>query len=502
MAIFTTLGLIATYEVLRSQADRVSAAITCLLLGSSPLLFEFSTTLVFSDMPYFCTSMILLWLLPRVDSNLSPHWKQVAWWLLCGTLLLVSILMRSTGIALLGGILGWLAVSLFSDREAAKRRFKILIPLVIAGIATQTAWMSWAAKHQFFEWPLHGYQENYLGQLKLKNGNYPELGLATWKDVLRRPVDNAGDIATAMVGLYSRKQASSAWYSPMTVIPVFLMVLGLGYSFRKTGGGLLEWYFVSYEAMFLFWPWDFELRFALPVAPLAFFYMWRGAIRLWRLAQDKPRGVSLFGLVIAAAGSLSSVAWGWDVPKPQMWWCIVLWLIVAVIAILLSWGRRELVRYFSLLLEARLTIRGRLVPLRQALGYGVITCLLAAGIAMQLGIGLNNLRQLPESDPDIQAAQWIKAHSAPSTVIMARKEDLVYHYSQRRVIWFPPSSDARLLMEGIRKYHVQQVVVVDRENSYWKPSDADSFRALSEAYPNTFVPIYKGPHSKVFAVSS
>jgi hypothetical protein len=49
------------------------------------------------------------------------------------------------------------------------------------------------------------------------------------------------------------------------------MVLGLGYSFRKTGGGLLEWYFVSYEAMFLFWPWDFELRFALPVAPLAFF---------------------------------------------------------------------------------------------------------------------------------------------------------------------------------------------------------------------------------------
>src|SRR5229473_1328255 len=102
----------------RNRQD-VAVYLFLLLLGSSPLLFEFSTTLVFSDMPYFCTSMILLWLLPRVDSNLSPHWKQVAWWLLCGTLLLVSILMRSTGIALLGGILGWLAVSLFSDREAA-----------------------------------------------------------------------------------------------------------------------------------------------------------------------------------------------------------------------------------------------------------------------------------------------------------------------------------------------------------------------------------------------
>jgi hypothetical protein len=121
--------------------------------------------------------------------------------------------------------------------------------------------------------------------------------------------------------------------------------------------------------------------------------------------------VGLFGLVIAAAGSLSSIAWGWGVPKPQMRWCVALWLIAAVIAIILSWGRRDLVRYFSLLLEARLTIRGRLVPLRQALGYGVITCLFVAGIAMQLGIGLNNLRQLPESDPDIQAAQWIKAHS-------------------------------------------------------------------------------------------
>ena len=38
-------------------------------------------------------------------------------------------------------------------------------------------------------------------------------------------------------------------------------------------------------------------------------------------------------------------------------------------------------------------------------------------------------------------AEWIKAHSAPSTVITARIDDIVYHYSHRRVIWYPTWRD-------------------------------------------------------------
>ena len=45
-------------------------------LGSSPEVFQFSTRLVFSDMPYFCTSMMLLWLMMRLDSDEGQTWKR------------------------------------------------------------------------------------------------------------------------------------------------------------------------------------------------------------------------------------------------------------------------------------------------------------------------------------------------------------------------------------------------------------------------------------------
>ena len=198
-------------------------------------------------MPYFCTSMMLLWLMMRLDLDERQTWKGIWWWL-AGGLMIVSVLMRSTGIALAGAILGWIFVSFFKKREAVKRRIRIFLPLAIAGIVVQGAWMYWAARHQFSEWPIHGYQENYLAQLKLKSGNDPELGMATWRDVLSRPVHNADDRAASLVGLFTRKQMAAAWYSPGTLIPLGLALLGLGYSFWRSGGGLLEWYFVSYEA--------------------------------------------------------------------------------------------------------------------------------------------------------------------------------------------------------------------------------------------------------------
>ena len=66
-----------------------------------------------------------------------------------------------------------------------------------------------------------------------------------------------------MVGLFTHKQMSPAWYSPGTVIPLAVSLMSLVYTFRKTGGGIAEWYFVSYQFLFLFRPWNLELRFQL-----------------------------------------------------------------------------------------------------------------------------------------------------------------------------------------------------------------------------------------------
>jgi hypothetical protein len=104
--------------------------------------------------------------------------------------------------------------------------------------------------------------------------------------------------------------------------------------------------------------------------------------------------------------------------------------------------------------------------------------------------------------PDIEAAEWIKAHTAPSSVVMARKDDMVYHYSHRRVIWFPPSHNTAMLMGGIRRYHVQYVVIHYGNDTYWKPSAQECFDSLSHAYPGSFRLVHEGPHNSVYEVSS
>jgi hypothetical protein len=504
MPIFSTLALIASYEVLRVEESRWVAAAACLMLGSSPEVFEFSTKLVFSDMPYFCTSMILLWLIMRLDSTEGRPQTRTAWWLLAVVLMIGSVLMRSTGIALAVGILGWVAISSLTDRRAARRRIKVFLPLVIAGIAVQGIWMQWAARHQFSEWPVHGYQENYLAQLKLKNGNDPEMGMATWRDVLLRPVHNLDDRAGALVGLLTRKQMAPAWYSPGTVIPLALILLGLAVSFSRNGGGPLDWYFVMYEALFMFWPWDFELRFLLPVVPLACLYMWRGGVLLSWWARAGSRGLSISALVVAVAGMASSMVWGRQVEHPGMWSCVVIWALVACVSISLPMGRGNLVRGMSLLWRQKIRINGRPRYLGRVLAATLVGTVVMLGAVKQARIGSQNYHFDLKTDgsyPNIEAAEWISQHSTPSAVIMARKEDLVFHYTQHKVVWFPPSTDPKVLMSGIRQYHVQYVVVVDNDN-YWRPTSRACFEALSGAYPGKFQIVHKGLHDEVFVVEN
>ena len=191
----------------------------------------------------------------------------------------------------------WRAVLL--DRSGVFKRigkwafagFDAFMPAVIVAVAAQGSWMWWAQKHQVHEWSIPGYQENYVAQLRLKNANNPELGVASWKDIIARPIENSDNIGSAMFGLFTHKDMAPAWYSPGSVLPLLLMGLGLVYSFNECG--LLELYFVSYVGMFLFWSWSFETRFLLPVAPLAFLYAWRGWNLLVRTAQYRRRLDSL-----------------------------------------------------------------------------------------------------------------------------------------------------------------------------------------------------------------
>jgi hypothetical protein len=501
MAFFTTFALIAAYEVLKVAEERRVAGGICLLLASS---FAFSTQNLFSDMPYFFTSMCFLLATTQLDSSLfGPKKSRLFWTITCALLLLSSIVIRSTGIALIGGILGWLAVLFLRTRKVEGVRLRYFLPLVIVGLVAQSAWMVWSERHPVSQWPMHGFQESYVAQLKLKDGNDPELGMATWQDVIKRPLENEDDMATSVISLLVHKEMAAAWYSPVTVIALLLGILGFVHTLRMTGGSVVDWYFVSYQGLFLFWPWDFELRFQVPVAPLAALYMWIGCRLTWQHALSAPRALGAVVLSGSALGVLSSVVWGRSVQHPSARLCVAIWLVVGGLAAVWTLGGRQIASRLSRHLEPGISVGGVRLSHAQIVGGVALLCILAAGVWLQMLIGLENLRRVPEMDPSIEAGEWIRGHTASDAVVMARWEARVYHYSGHKVIWFPASTNRDLLTAGIRRHHVRLVVVTDADdvNSYWKPSESQCLRVLTRTNPALFRQIHQGPHERVYEVS-
>jgi hypothetical protein len=324
--------------------------------------------------------------------------------------------------------------------------------------------------------------------------------LATWKDVLERPFQNTDDRGAELWTLIARKSIAPAWYSPMSSLPIVLVLLGLGLTIWETGGGISEWYFLTYEAMYLFWPWNFEERFFLPVAPLACLYLWKGVSLLSRLARAKPGKAVGISIACAAIGITSTLIWGWQVQHPQPRLCVAAWTLIAVASTLFWVACRKQP-------ESLAVIPGQPVSPLWRIGIAVaLVVLFVLGVCSQVRLGIANLHFRAEDDsfyPDREAAEWIGENSPLSAVVMARKDDIVYHYDgRRRVIWFPPSSDPELLMSGVRRYNVRYIVVVAGNDSYWSPPASDCFALLYEAYPKAFELVHQSGSESVYEVSA
>jgi hypothetical protein len=148
-------------------------------------------------------------------------------------------------------------------------------------------------------------------------------------------------------------------------------------------------------------------------------------------------------------------------------------------------------------------LRVPLLPITQLLGITAFVGLILAGLVLQIENGPIN--RDPRSDinrlsADAEAGKWIRSHTDANAIVMARQVPTVVHYSNRKVIWFPPSSNPQLLMDGIVKHKVDFVIGVRRENSYYLPSDEDCFSPLLKAYPEVFRLIEQGPDFSIFKV--
>jgi hypothetical protein len=288
--------------------------------------------------------------------------------------------------------------------------------------------------------------------------------------------------------------------------PLLLVIIGLGRSMWPSGGGLPEWYFVAHEAMYLLWPWDLELRFLVPVAPLAGLYAWRGGRQLLEWTTQHPRRTATGILMLALPAAAHAAVSGWSLESRQLAAAGVFWLLLAAGAVvwvgasrqraIVGWLQRPVVSIPSRRLSLSL--------LRSACALAV-TSAVVIGVARQIPLGLDNLAfdvTTRPSYPDIEAGQWLRAHTAASAVVMARQMDVVHHYSRRKVVWFPPISEPSTLMDGIRKYDVQFVVVNHRTLTYWRPPEEDCFAALTQTYPAAFQLVHRGSNFHIYEVTA
>jgi hypothetical protein len=513
MVVFETLGFAATYLLFRRQIGRVVAAAICLALLASPVYFSLATQWVATTLPFFFTITSALLVSRKLEESTTTA-SRLGWGALLTVLATASLLIASAGFALLAAIVVKIAATYLSDKRLALVHMKTYAAVLLVGIAAQGLWMH--RKPAPLEWPLPGYPHPYLQQLAVKSGPEPQLGYATWRDVAVRVKTNLQDETVLFVELFSSHWINRAWWSVVTTGPFFLILSGWAYSvWRAKGDCLQEWFFAGYQFIFLLWPWKMDVRYFLPVAPLACLYLWKGMQTVGILVKNRPRVLGIVWIPIStilaarsiiwlqndrlvvhitesglqqevsfAAWLLSGIAAAWLVRKGSTW--------PAPLASLLQ-GHHQQIGPFHI--DPR-------CGLKFACGL-VIAGLAVAGFNNELEIGRQN-RDLHSAvnriTPDVKAAMWIRAHTGTEAVIMARHVPITYYYADRKVVWFPPSSSAQLLMEGIQRHKIDYVVAVKRGISYFRPPDDVCVAELLAKYPSALRLIEQTPEFRIFQV--
>ena len=334
MAVFETLGFIVAYELLRRRSPRLVAATICIILLSSPVYFAWATRMVYACFPYFFTTMIALLSGEEYDQAATAR-SRIAWGAVMTAAVAASLLIATGTIALLGAMVAVVALTAFKDRRLARTRLLKFLPVLLVGIAVQGLWMH--RKPAPLEWSLSGYPASYLNQIKLKNGNHPELGLAKWIDIPERVGTNLlveSDLIAQLVLRHGVNMTKLA----VVIVPVLFMAFGWVYAVWKTRGtGLMDWYFAGYQFVYLLWPWRMDARFFIPIAPLACFYIWKGVNGLILAAKSKSRVVGAIWLPLALFMTVSGTLWIYDhrvtgygeLPDELL---VPIWLISAVYA--------------------------------------------------------------------------------------------------------------------------------------------------------------------------
>jgi hypothetical protein len=279
-----------------------------------------------------------------------------------------------------------------------------------------------------------------------------------------------------------------------------------------TSEEILAWYFVGFEFIYILWPWQFEFRFLFPNTVLACLFIYRGARKMAVWSRFYPRRVAahLLPLCIFLCAVAFRNSWAagpsWSLGV-QSKFSAAFWLAASLFSVwvirmnrppimLSRWSERSV---FS----RQISIGSLSLTFLQVSALGLAALLVARAISIDIPITRANLAFEEERFgriPDIVAANWSRLHTDPLDVIAARHVPLVFHYSQRKVIWFAPIARPQVMMEGFRRLGIRYVIVIDRDFSYYLPPDEVCFDIVQRAFPNAFRPVAQLGQARIYEV--
>jgi len=510
MAVTATLGLWIAYEFLKREQGRAVAATCTLLLGVSSYYFTFAAIVLNSDVPYLFVSIAALSVAKRLERP-GPPLQSLPLAIVLGFLLAFAVLLRSAGIALVGGFCLWLGLSWLKSRKLSAFRLETFgLPLAL-GLAAQAGW--WLYVHRVKSQALSAWGGAYEEVFRLADPHQPELGYASAADILLRIPGNLVQHSAHLFELASGlRWIDESWNSPFVLLPMLLVAWGfIDSAYRRRGAA--ECYFFLYALIYSVWPYDVGARFVLPIFPIAFLYAWRATGLLSNLASEHPGRFALSGLAAGIAlGAASLMAQRYaDSPLGlQQRITPLLWLAggAASGAVWYAQFRGSLVLSHGIGFLNRPIPAGRFAPpAAQWFGMLLLAALAAKGIANQAALGVEKFQRSPLNithRASVEAATWIKAHAQASDIVMAQQLPIVHYVSGLRIVGFPATPNPQQIMAAIRNSGAKFLIVdTSHTGMVVLPTEAERLQALESAYGEYLQLVDAGTAGfQVFQISS
>jgi hypothetical protein len=459
-----------TWVFARDQGLRHPGYIAALTVTATTFV-KLSTGNPVSDLAYMACSLALLVWYERACGADAPPRVRGASMFIGALLLLLTVSIRTIGIAALVAVTAALALREWKiQRDTGAFSLRAFIPVIPAWMFL-AGWGIWSGTMRE-AWYATEYMNSYLHQIALRDPYAPDLGRASIIELAMRPfsmiVTHAANAATQLTPI---PWVKPNWFSPL-VLGMLILVFAGCWRTKRMGGSVVLLYLFAYAGVILLWPFNEGERFVVPIVPVLWVMVARGVAAIQDMIVQRPRFARAALALVAVIASAGAAIKVFDAGKSSRQDLAALgaWLVALSLAAVFTavpWAR----------LFAALRRHG--------------TPLLASATILFVALGLWQRippvlrRQSGEMEHATavamdKAASWLVANTSRDDIIQATFADALHFAIGRRTIGFPVTLNEATLVEVVNKYRPAYLVVLDQTPFvYFVPDDETRFSALS-----------------------